>query len=129
MNAVPVVVALELEELPLQVSGRPEERPVQALPPNRANEPFNKGMRERRVRHGLDFLHVEDAQVRLPSVELEQPIMIGTQLRRWRVASYRAVEHATQSHPIHRTALHAKADDPTGAVVHHDEHPMCAEMR
>ena len=60
----------------LQIGGRPEKRAVQALSSNRANESFDEWMRERRVRHRLDFLHVEDAQVRLPLVELEQPIMI-----------------------------------------------------
>jgi hypothetical protein len=73
---IPVVVALELEELHLQVGGRPKECAVQALPSNRPNQAFDEGMRQRRVRHALDFLDVENAQVRLPSVELVQTIMV-----------------------------------------------------
>jgi hypothetical protein len=76
MRAIPVVIALELEELHLKVGCRPEERAVQALASNRTNQPLDEGMRAWRVGYGLDFVDVEDAQVRLSSVELEQPIMI-----------------------------------------------------
>jgi hypothetical protein len=69
MRSMAVIVPLEIEELRLQISGRPEEGVVQTFAPNRANQPFNEGMRERHVRHGLDFLHVEDPQIRLPLVE------------------------------------------------------------
>jgi hypothetical protein len=34
-------------------------------------------MRERRIRHRLDFLDVEDTQVGVPLMESEQAIMIG----------------------------------------------------
>ncbi len=71
MGAMTIVVTLELEDLHLQIGGRPEEGAVQAFPSNRTNESFDEWMRERRVRHRLDFFHLEDAQVRLPSVELE----------------------------------------------------------
>ena len=98
MGAMLVVVALEIQELHLQISACPEERAVQTFPSNRTNHAFDEGMGKRRVGHRLDFFDVEDAQIRLPSVEFEQPIMIGTEVRRWRLASYRAVEHATQPH-------------------------------
>jgi hypothetical protein len=39
-------------------------------------------MRERRVRHRLDFLHVEDAQVRLPLMELVPPVMVRAEICR-----------------------------------------------
>src|SRR5450631_489248 len=38
MGAVTVVVTPELEELHLQIGGRPEQRAVQAFPSNRPNE-------------------------------------------------------------------------------------------
>jgi hypothetical protein len=63
-----VIVPLELNELQLQVGGRPEEGVIQAFPSNRANEPFDEGMREWHVRHGLDFFHVEDSQIPLPLI-------------------------------------------------------------
>jgi hypothetical protein len=40
-------IPLEIEELHLQIRGRPEESAVQTLAPNRANEPFNEWMQER----------------------------------------------------------------------------------
>jgi hypothetical protein len=47
MSSMTVVVALEIGELHLQISGRPEEGAVQAFAPNRADQPFNEWMRER----------------------------------------------------------------------------------
>ena len=60
MSAMTIIVMPELEELQLQIGGRPEEGAIQAFPSNRANEPFDEGMRQRRVRHRLDGFHVED---------------------------------------------------------------------
>ena len=52
MRSMTVVVPSEIEELPLQILGRPEEGAVQTFAPNGANQPFNKRMRQRHVRHG-----------------------------------------------------------------------------
>jgi hypothetical protein len=76
MRAIPVEVALELDELHLKVSGRPEQRAIQALASNGPNQTLDEGMRARRVGHTLDFFDIEDAQIRLRSVELSQPIVI-----------------------------------------------------
>src|SRR5438128_263573 len=54
MRPVTVVVALEIEELHLHISGRPEQRAVQAFAAYRADQPFHEWMRERHVRDGLD---------------------------------------------------------------------------
>jgi hypothetical protein len=40
------------------------------------NQTLDEGMRARRVGHTLDFFDIEDAQIRLRSVELSQPIVI-----------------------------------------------------
>ena len=76
MRAIPVEVALELDELHLKVGGRPEQRAIQALASNGLNQTLDEGMRARRVGHTLDFFDIEDAQIRLRSVELSQPIVI-----------------------------------------------------
>jgi len=55
MSAMTIIVMPELEELQLQIGGRPEEGAIQAFPSNRANEPFDEGMRERRV---LNIRHI-----------------------------------------------------------------------
>jgi hypothetical protein len=76
MRAIPVEVALGLDELHLKVGGRPEQRAIQALASNGPNQTLDEGMRARRVGHTLDFFDIEDAQIRLRSVELSQPIVI-----------------------------------------------------
>jgi hypothetical protein len=127
MSAMTIVVTPELEELQLQIGGRPEEGTIQAFPSNRANEPFDEGMRERRVRHRLDFLHVKDAQVRLPLVELIQPIMVRAEVCREALRSRRSIEHPAQPPAIRDAAVHAEAHDATPTLVHHHEHPVCAQ--
>src|SRR5262245_62546931 len=101
MRAVPVVVALEIEELQLQVGGRPEEGAVEAFTADRADQPFNERMRERHVRNGLDSLDVEDSQIRLPLVEPVQGIMIRADVCRRGMAARRAIEHAAQRSYVH----------------------------
>src|SRR3989442_7112466 len=64
MRSMAVIVTVEIEELHLQIRGRPEQSAVQTFAPNGANQPFNEGMGERHVRHGLDFPDVEDTQIR-----------------------------------------------------------------
>jgi hypothetical protein len=42
-----IKISLEIEELCLQISRCPEERPVQAFSSYRADQPFNERMRQR----------------------------------------------------------------------------------
>jgi hypothetical protein len=113
MRSMTVIVPLEIEELHLQIRGGPEESAVQTLAPNGANQPFNEWMREWHVRNGLDFLHVEDAQIRLPLMEPIQGIMIRAEILRWGLALSRSIEHPTQPDAVNDAAVHAKADDAT----------------
>ncbi len=75
-----VKVSLELEELQLQVSGRPEQRPVETFAADRADQAFDEGMRQRHVRHRLDGFHVENSQIRLPLVEVVLRIMVRAEV-------------------------------------------------
>jgi hypothetical protein len=43
------------------------------------------------------------------------------------VAPSRSIEHPAQPDAINHAAMHAKAYDATGALVHHDDHPMGAQ--
>ena len=74
VRAMTVKVPLEINELHLQISSRPEQRPVETFAANRSDQAFNEWMRQRRVRHRLDGFHVEDSQIRLPLVESVQGI-------------------------------------------------------
>ena len=111
VRPITVIVLLEFEELHLQVSDRPEERAVETFASNRSNQPFDEWMRERYVRHRLDFLHVEYPQICLPLLEPIQRIMVRTEVSRRSVASRRSIEHPAQRHAIHDAAVHAKAHD------------------
>jgi hypothetical protein len=71
-----VKVSLEVEELQLQINGCPEQRPVETFAAYRADQAFDKGMRQRHVRHRLDGFHVENSQIRLPLMETVQRIMV-----------------------------------------------------
>jgi len=50
--------------------------------------------------------------------------MIRAEVGRRRLPTNRSIEHAAQRHSIHDAAVHAKAHDPSRALVHHDEHPV-----
>ena len=127
MRAMAVIVILEIEELPLQISGRPEEGAIQAFAPNGANQPFNEWMRERHVRNGRDGLDVEDPQIRLPLMEPIQGIMVCAEVGRRGSASRRAIEHPAQPDAIHDAAMNTDAHDVTRALVHHNQNPVCAQ--
>src|SRR3984893_9676960 len=104
-----VIVSLEIEQLHLQVSGRPEEGAVQTFASNGSNQPFDEWMRERHVRHRLDFPYVECSQVRLPLVKPIQRIMVRAEVgRRRSLASHRSIEYPAQTHAINDAAVHAK---------------------
>jgi hypothetical protein len=122
-----VKVSLEREELQLQISGRPEQRPVETSAAYRADQAFDEGMRQRNVRHRLDGFHVENAQIRLPLVEAVQRIVVRAEVGRRRLATDRSIEHVAQCDAIHDATVHAKAHDAPRTVVHHDEHPMCVQ--
>jgi hypothetical protein len=127
MRSVTIVVALKIEELYLQIRGRPAQRAIQAFASNRANEPFNEGVRQRHVRDSFDFLHVEDPKIPLPLMEPIQRIMVRADVCRRGLAARCSIEHPAQPHAIHDVPMYAKAHDATRALVHHDEHPVCAQ--
>jgi hypothetical protein len=89
MRAMLVVVLLELDELPLEISRGPEQHAIQTFAPHGPNQPFNDRMGARHVRHRLDFPDVEDPQVRLPLMKPVQWIMVATEVGWQRPATSR----------------------------------------
>jgi hypothetical protein len=75
-----VVVLLELDELPLEISPGPEQQAIQALAPYGPNQPFDDRMGARHVWHRLDFPDVLNPQVRLPLMKPVQRIMVRTEV-------------------------------------------------
>src|SRR5215471_20786142 len=119
-----IKISLEIEELCLQISRCPEERPVQALSSYRADQPFNERMGQRDIGYCLDFRYVQDAQIGLPLLKPIQRIVIGADVLRWRLPSNRPIEHATKRQSVDDATLNTKADNPTCELVHHDENPI-----
>jgi hypothetical protein len=60
-------------------------------------------------------------------VESVQRTMVRAEVGRHRLATSRAIEHPAQPGAINDAAMHAKAHDATRALIHHDEHPVCAQ--
>ncbi len=57
------------------------------------------------MRHGLDFVDLQNPKVRCPTVRLEQWIMIGTEMSRCAPTMNGGVEHAAEIGAIDRTAV------------------------
>src|SRR5213596_1303945 len=88
MRAMLVVVLLELDKLPLEISRGPEQQAIRAFAPYGPNQPFDDWMGARHVRHRLDLTDVKDPQVRLPLMKPVQRIMPLSARRRARASSY-----------------------------------------
>src|SRR5260370_37752688 len=79
------------------------------------------------MRHGLDFVDLQNPKVRRPPVRLEQRIMIGTEMSRRAPTMNGGVEHATEVGAVDRAAVQADSDEATRELVHHHEHPVASE--
>jgi len=60
MRAMLVVVLLELDKFPLEISRGPKQQAIQTFAPYGPNQPFDDWMGARHVRHRFYFLDVED---------------------------------------------------------------------
>ena len=76
MGAIVIKVLLEISELRLEIRRCPEKCLIEIFPSDRSDQPFDEWMRERHSRDSFDFDDLQDAEVRLPLVKLEQPVMI-----------------------------------------------------
>ena len=65
------------------------------------------------MRHGLDFVDLQNPKVCRPPVRLEQRIMIGTEMSRCAPTMNGGVEHAAEVCTIDRTAVHTDSDEAT----------------
>ena len=123
-----VVVIPKSQQLPLQVASSPKGHLVEKLPPDRRYEPFHEGLRERCIGHGLHFRDLEKSKVGLPSMKLEQRIMIAAVVSRRSTSTDRAVEHPADRWPIHGPYMYPKTDNPARELIHHHQHPMALEV-
>src|SRR5262249_36813488 len=77
--------------------------------------------------HSLDFVDLENPQVRLPPVRLEERIMIGAEMSRCALTMDGGVEHAADVDACDGSAMHADANEAMRELVHDDEHPVAPE--
>ena len=124
MSSMAIIVMLKIEQLRLEIALGPEQDPVEVLAPNRPDQSFYEGMRERHVRNSLDFGYLKYAKIGLPLVESIQRIMIRAEVSWQTVAANRSMKHPAQRQSIHDAAVDAKPNEATRELVHHNENPM-----
>ena len=101
-----------------------------ALPPYRSDQPLHKRMGQGNVGDGLDFGHLQYAQIGLPLVEPIKRIMVGAEVFRHRaVPSNGAVEHPAECDTIDRSGLDAESNDPARVLIHDDQNPVGPQRR
>ena len=79
------------------------------------------------MRHGFDFIDLQNPKVRRPTVRLEQRIVIGAEMSRGAPTMNGDVEHAADGGALDGTTMHADADEATGELVHDHEHRVAPE--
>src|SRR5215469_9566838 len=82
-------------------------------------------MRQWSVRDGLDFCHVQYAEVGSPLVEPIKRIVIGAEeVRHPGLPSNGVVEHPTKCGTIDRAGMDAEANDPARVLIHDHQGPV-----
>jgi hypothetical protein len=94
MAACRIVVNLELGKLAFQITGIPEQHLIEKFSPHRPDQTLDDGVGQRHMRHRLDFVDLENPEVCLPTVRLEERIMIGAEMLRRVLTMDGGVEHA-----------------------------------
>jgi hypothetical protein len=66
MRAMMVKIGFEIEQFAFEIGSCPEQRSIQALSAERANQPLYKGMGQGNIGDGFGLGHLQDPQVGLP---------------------------------------------------------------
>ena len=127
VDACLIVVGSESAELSLKIQMSPEPDVIQILSPKSADQPFNEWVRAGDKRYGLDFLNLEDSQVRPPAMESKQWVVVRTHVLRERLARSGVIEHATDRHAVDVSRRNTEADDPAREEIHDDHDPVALE--
>jgi len=73
-----IVVTLKRFKLSREIRDIPEGNLIQVVPADRTYQTLNERVRERDERYRLDFVDVENPEIRFPAMEFEQEIIIRT---------------------------------------------------
>src|SRR6266576_6870886 len=119
MRAMVVEVGPEIEQLVFEICSGPEQHAIQILASKRANQPFREWMGQENVGDGLDFRHLQYAQIGLPLVEPIEWIVVGTEvLRHPALPSNGAVEHPAERDTIDSAGMDAEPNDAARVLIH-----------
>ena len=120
-----IEICPETEQLLFQIRRGPEQRMIQILASNRADQPFHKRMGEGNIGNGFDLGHLQYPQIGLPLPKPIKGIMVGAEvLGHPGLPSNDAVEHPAKRHPIDGTGMDAEPNDPAGILIHDDQDPV-----
>ncbi|MEP7244310.1 MAG: hypothetical protein ABI885_11540 [Gammaproteobacteria bacterium] len=128
MNAPLVEARSEAIQLAMEVEAVPDEGVVKILASKGSDQSLDERVRARRERHGLEFLDLENSQIRAPAVTSEQWVMIGTEVLGKRLAVPSLIEHAADADAIDMRGFDTEADDTTRKHVHDDHHPEALQQ-
>ena len=100
---------------------------IEILSPDSTDQSFYKRMRERYMRHSLDFANLEYSKISLPPVETEQRIIVTAEVFRRIGSTDRLAKHPTEYRAIDSFCVYAKAYDSACELVHDHENPVALE--
>jgi len=125
MRAMRIEIGPEIEQLVFEIRRGPEQRAIQILASNRADQPFHKGMGQGNIGDGLDFGHLQYPQVGLPLPKPIKWIMVGAEVL-WHPAlpSNGTVEHPEKCDAIDGSGMDAEPNDPAGELIHDNQDPV-----
>ena len=125
MRAMMVEVCPEIEQLVFEIRSGPEQRAIQILASNRADQPFHKRMGQGNVGDGFNLGHLQYPQIGLPLLKPIKGIMIGAEvLRHPALPSNGVVEHPTKSDTIDGSGMDSEPHDATRVLIHDDQDPV-----
>ena len=125
MRAMMVKIGFEIEQLDFEIGGCPEQRMIQALSAEGADQPLHKWMGQRNAGHGLDFGHLQYPQIGLPLLKPKKGIMVGAEvLRHLALPSDGAIEHSAKGDTVDRAGMQAKPNDAARVLIHDDQYPV-----
>lgn len=96
-------------------SKRPDDP---GIPAHGSDEAFDKRMRPGDQRHRLHGLNVQNPEIGLPTLELDERVVIEAQSQGQALAADGLVEHAAERDSVHGSRLHAKTDDAPAELIH-----------
>lgn len=76
------------------------------------------------VGHGLEFINLQNPEIRFSAMEFKQRVVIGTDLSTCDPTGNGFIEHSGEGGAIDVTALSAESDNATAKLVHDHKYPV-----